>query len=81
MDALKSTGIEVIWYKFNKIKDFHREITSGLFLQMEHLRRGAGLSVAGSSLLFGFALLVTEVIVDDGMIHQPLTHHLLDLHT
>lgn len=46
-----------------------------------HSRWGARLSVAGSSPLFGFVLLVTEVVVDDCMIGLLPTHHLLGLHT
>lgn len=42
---------------------------------------GARLSIAGSPLLFGFALLVTEVVVNDWMVRLLPAHHLLDLHT
>lgn len=42
---------------------------------------GAWLRVAGSLLVFGFTLLVTEVVVDHRVISLLLTHYLLDLST
>lgn len=42
---------------------------------------GAWLSIARSPLLFGFAPLVAEVVVDDRVVRLLFAHHLLDLHT
>ena len=52
-----------------------------MYTKQKNSRWGARLSVAGSSPLFGFVLLVTEVVVDDCVIGLLPTHHLLRLHT